>query len=273
MENGRCPFWKLETVGNDFVLVNQQDVQGVDLPRLAIQLCERRFSIGSDGLLVLDNSSDQLKLQFFNPDGTVDFCGNGLRCAAWHAYRQGWVGTSFDIHQDGAVIAMDVRRSGSVTARMPAANYSPTAVPILSEDEWIDRQVAGVTGTAVSTGSTHFVSFVDEFPSELEFNQLGPAIEHDRLFPLRTSIMWTKVIHERHLAILIWERGIGETLGCGTGAIAAASVWFKKAGLSGDITVQSKGGMLKIFMESYSSPVTVTSEPEELFSGTIQIEQ
>src|SRR5690349_20338591 len=84
------PFFKVESVGNDFVLVEREKVEGVDLPQLAIESCRRHFSIGADGLLVIWQEGKDVELRMFNPDGTEDFCGNGIRCASVVANYLGW---------------------------------------------------------------------------------------------------------------------------------------------------------------------------------------
>src|ERR1700753_1856214 len=92
-------FWKLESIGNDFPLVQISDLPAeTSLPNLAIRICDRRFGVGGDGLLTVEKVAEgTIRLRMFNPDGTEDFCGNGIRCAAYFVYRQGLVGTTFDI--------------------------------------------------------------------------------------------------------------------------------------------------------------------------------
>lgn len=262
------PFTKLETVGNDFVCVEREQVGDCDWEQLAIELCERRYSVGSDGLMVIWRDGTEIHLRFFNPDGTEDFCGNGLRCAAWYAFRQGWTGREFPIYQLGKVIEMEVNPAGRVKAVMPSASYDPSIVPTTFGGEMWEVPVQGVVGTAVTTGSAHFVTFVDELPGDEEFLRLGPAIERDAVFPERVSVMWIQPVSDRELRMRIWERGVGETLGCGTGATASASVWFRKNGLTGSVALVSKGGVLDIEMTGWDQPISVECDPEEMFTGT-----
>src|SRR5438067_8171769 len=99
------PFYKVESVGNDFVLVERDKVQDLDLPQLAIETCKRHFSIGADGLLVVWQEGGDIGLRMFNPDGTEDFCGNGLRCAAVVAHYLGWATEDMTILHGGKTIA------------------------------------------------------------------------------------------------------------------------------------------------------------------------
>ena len=94
-------FWKTETIGNDFVLVRLDEPSEPDLPALARELCDRKEGIGGDGLLAVAPAPWGLVLRMFNPDGTEDFCGNGLRCSATHGQLEGWVGPRFEILHGG----------------------------------------------------------------------------------------------------------------------------------------------------------------------------
>ena len=112
-------FWKTETIGNDFVLLHEADVVERDLtdnlPELAVKLCDRKFGIGSDGLLLTGVQDGVLRQRMFNPDGTEDFCGNGLRCSALHAYRLGWVGANHMIEHFGRIVDARVTDDGLAT--------------------------------------------------------------------------------------------------------------------------------------------------------------
>ncbi len=259
-------FWKTQTIGNDFVLVHASpDLP--DLATLARRLCSRHFSIGSDGLLVVGRD---LRLQMFNPDGSGDFCGNGLRCAGKHAFDQGWGTESFSLVHGGISVPTWVNDQG-VTCETPAASFDPSIVPLRSTQDFIDQECHGVVGTAVSTGSAHFVAFVDELPPDELFYHVSPLIENDPLFPERISVMWIKVNSQTELELRIWERGAGETLGCGTGSMAAAVVWARKNATSGQIIVRNPGGDLVVSMDSWDRPVRTTSQPTVAYQGQVTV--
>lgn len=274
------PFCKMQSVGNDFVLVQLSDLKRIGwadrLPELARALCARRTSIGSDGLLVLDMAGDGLVLRMFNPDGSEDVCGNGTRCSALYAFRRGRVSASHSIAHGGRSVPATVHGDGSVTTDGGRANFSPEAVPldtVLRNSELVEEPVCGVVGTAVNVGSTHFVSFVDELPDDRTFFSVSPKIEVDPLFPERTSIIYARVVSETELSIRIWERGAGETLGCGTGASAAAVVAMRRRGFGGAISVVSKGGTTTVSADSWQGELLTTSSPSELFSGTVDLSE
>lgn len=265
------PFVKMQTIGNDFVLVRESDIGGMSPNGIAQLTGNRRFSVGHDGLLVVAPESRGLRVRFFNPDGTEDFCGNGLRCAGLFAFQEGWVGSTFEQRQNGLVIRTVVNQ-GTVTTQMPAAEFDPVLVPVCSTSEWIEREVEGVKGTALSTGSTHFVVFTHELPESPEFERVSAMIENSPVFPQKTTVMWSKMEDSHLVDVRIWERGVGETLGCGTGAIAVAVVLARKTDSNGLFTIRSGGGDLEIDIEKWNLPVKVASQPKRVFRGVIELQ-
>lgn len=272
-------FWKTETIGNDFVLLHEADVveRGLieRMPELAIALCDRKFGIGSDGLLVTGVQNGVLQQRMFNPDGTEDFCGNGLRCSALHVYRLGWVKAEHKIEHFGRIVDSRVTEDGKVTVSIGPAVYDPEVVPLNPEThpgEMIDEEVCGYVGSAVNAGTTHFVTLVGELPTDDEIRSVGPRIENHRFFPDRTSVVFAKPIGERELSIRIWERGVGETLGCGTGSSAAAAVWMRKNDICGDVKINNPGGLLVVTADCCNSSLESTSSPHEPYSGVVPLD-
>lgn len=275
------PFWKVESVGNDFVLVHQGDVDaraGVDvegyLRKLAISASERRFGVGSDGLLVIGRAGKDLRLRMFNPDGTEDFCGNGLRCAAVHATAQGWVGEEFVIHHHGIDVPTKVCGEGCIETQLATASYKPEEVPVRfneSPEQTFRRKPLwsglDLDASSLTTGSTHTIVWVDQLPGDDEFFHLGPRIENDAQFPERTSVIWAHPSSPMRLEIRIWERGAGETLGCGTGASAAAVDYLRRQNTGGSVEVVSKGGSVRVSAPSWDAPLLVRGTAKELFRG------
>lgn len=275
------PFWKVESVGNDFVLVHEDDARlrgGGDyeafLSHLAASASERRFGIGSDGLLVVSQTGPDLNLRMFNPDGSEDFCGNGLRCAAVHATHFRWVGERFTIHHHGEDVPARVCGEGCVETQLNPASYRPEDVPVRfrdNPDQTFDRSPLwpglDVAGSSLSTGSTHTVIWSARLPDDEEFLRLGPLIETDPQYPARTSVIWAQESAPMRLDIRIWERGAGETLGCGTGASAAAVDYLRRKGSGGAVEVASKGGSLQISGPSWDAPLLVRGIAKELYRG------
>lgn len=272
------PVVKLEAVGNDFLLVEEQFAQDVNSWNdFALRICNRPFGIGSDGLLVIGNSVyAAFRMRMFNPDGTEDFCGNGLRSAARYAFEKGYVNeTSFAIEALGGVTVpaeIGLNESGlqSVTITLPPPKFHPSELPALSNAEELTAYPLNVEGrvweiNAVNTGTTHTVIFVDVLPDDEVFQTYSPKIEHHFLFPERTSVMWCVVDTRDRIRVRIWERGAGETYGCGTGASAVTVAARRADKVDEQVNVMSKGGTLKVRWDAeepirLSGPVNIQME-------------
>jgi diaminopimelate epimerase len=278
-------FAKMQGVGNDFVVVDARQMAGRDLPGLALAICERRFGVGADGLLVIGGASNiaDLSFQMFNPDGSEDMCGNGLRCALLWAHRQGLIECGATVSVQGfdrvrlcrlLQVSPDKRRA-VVTVDMGAPDFTPDHIPFRDSPNDQPGQPVTLTSagrsvvlTPVSTGSAHSVVFLDEELSEAEFQQLSPLIETHPQFPERTSIMWTVPKPNGRYQVRIWERAAGETLGCGTGAAAiAAVVWAQnRTPANQAVVVQSRGGELS-FEQDAAGSIAMTGPAEWIFEG------
>lgn len=281
----RVPFLKVESVGNDFVLFETAELEAAGIgseryPELAQLASPRRFGIGSDGILVLDVRTSPLDLLMFNPDGSPDFCGNGLRCAARFAVAHRGIASPFVIRHLGRDVPTDVcGDDGTICTHLGAASFAPADVPLAgttdTAGELFDAplEVAGETliVSALSTGSTHTILFVDALPDDDTFLRLGPALENHPLFPERTSAIWAMPVGEDELKIRIWERGAGETLGCGTGSSAAAIAWLRRHGRGGTVAVHNPGGTLHISLDRWDGPITVRGQASVLFTGTLPV--
>jgi diaminopimelate epimerase len=275
-------FHKMQGVGNDFVLIDGRGRSGQDWPALAIEMCDRHFGVGADGLLVIDHSeTGDVAMRMFNPDGTPDVCGNGLRCVARYLMdrgegrplEDGLLGLEIETLA-GVRRATRVESEGSgglLTVNMGMPLFAPGAIPMSVElpqvvDYPLTVQGETVTITALSTGSTHSIIFVDNLPEDDAFIHLSRAIENHPLFPERASVMWAKVEDAGTTSIRIWERGAGETWGCGTGACAVGVASTLHGYTKGEVAVKSRGGVLSIQWEE-GKPILMTGPAEYVFEG------
>lgn len=275
------PFVKMQGVGNDFVLIDGRDFRDVDWPALAVALCDRHLGIGADGLLVLEATPHaDIKMRMFNPDGSPDICGNGLRCVSRYVVERGIVPRD-DLRIETLVDVRSARihrhASGdisSVTVDMGRPAFDPPHIPMLvSIDRVQDYPLEIEPGvvlpiTALSTGSTHAVTFVDRLLDDEHFLSISPKVEHHPLFPERTSLMWCHIENPSRIQMRIWERGAGETWGCGTGACAAAvaAIVHGYAVDGGPVTIASRGGELIIRWRE-SEDIRMTGPAEFVFEG------
>lgn len=261
-------FEKVEAVGNDFVLIEAGAVPADAEPELAVEWCSRHRSIGADGLLVLGSGPAGLYLRMYNADGTADFCGNGLRASMWSAFASGRVGPEAMILHGGREVKAFVRE-GRVTVGLPPASFDPADIPLASASPVVEHEVAGVLGTAVTTGSAHFVALVAELPGEAEFHSKSHALEAHPLFPERTSVMWAAPAGPDRLRVRIWERGVGETLGCGTGSLAVAAVARRLLGMPSRLAVDNPGGTVEV--EDTGTSLLATSTARVVYSGVVEV--
>lgn len=273
------PFSKMHGVGNDFVVVSEEAVGSFSLPDLARRLCRRRFAIGADGLLMVGRGGRQaVRMRMFNPDGTEDMCGNGLRCVAKWASLHGLAAdTRFAVETIDGDKQVELLSDGMVRAELGEPRFEPGEVPVVAAkapvvDMPVDLPHGTVRITALSTGSTHGVVFVDSLPDDERFLRDSPMIENHPLFPQRTSVLWTVVESPSRLRMRIWERGAGETLACGTGACAAA-VAAQLHGLAGEsVEVYSAGGMLHVEWRP-GEPISLTGAAELVYEGCYPLDE
>ena len=248
-------FHKLQGAGNDFVvldLFSHSLPTDFNFPHAAITLCDRHFGVGADGLLSLEPSDNgaALQMRMWNPDGSEDMCGNGLRCVAALAWRQKHVpNPKFSVQTLAGERQIEILRPDFIRAAMGKPIFEASQIPILRSDA-IEYEIPVenhiLRATTLSTGSTHTVLFLEKPLTETDFQRLSPLLETHPLFPLRTSVMWAVPDGENRFKIRIYERGAGETLACGTGACAVAVAAQITNRARGPIEIESKGGVLKV---------------------------
>jgi diaminopimelate epimerase len=271
-------FWKMHGLGNDYILINNKDqkINDSEASNLALNLCERRFSVGADGVIFASNSaSADVKMRIFNADGSeAEMCGNGIRCFAKYCYENYIVRKKELIVEtlDGHKITWLTVKNGtvhSVKVDMGVPKLQRNQIPMLGRGNFVneDLHTSGETykATCLSVGNPHcviFVDNVDNFPVEL----LGSSIENHELFPNRTNVEFAQVLSDAEVKLRVWERGCGETLACGTGASATvvAGTLLKKLGSK--VLVHLKGGDLEV---EYTTRLYLNGPATKIFEGTL----
>ena len=277
----KIPFTKMQGLGNDFILLDNRKGIYKNLGKLARRLCDRRFGIGADQLLLLGNSGRaDFRMRIFNADGSeVEMCGNGVRCLAKYIWDNK-LGTknSLAIETDAGIIHPE--KSGSlvkVNMGEPVleAEKIPVMLPSSGKKPLILNLPLKVNNrtfkiTCVSMGNPHAVIVVKNVNS-MPLETFGPLIENHRLFPKRTNVEFIQIADRKNIKMRVWERGAGETLACGTGASAAA-VASSLLGLTDRrVTVHLKGGRLLINWSSKDGHVYMTGPAAKVFEGSFQI--
>lgn len=247
-------FAKLHATGNDFLVHQAPEPLG---PEVAAALCDRHRGVGADGVITLlpGAAGADCAMTLRNADGgSAEMSGNGLRCLAYVAARAG-LGTLDSMTVDTAagrrIVALQRDADGMVVGAdvdMGAVTFDPVAIGLdAPEANDLDATVHGVTyhGDAAGMGNPHFVLFVDD-PDTARVVQHGARLERDERFRLRTNVEFVAVETRDRLRMRVWERGVGETLSCGTGACAAAAVAHRRGLVDSVVTVAVPGGELRV---------------------------
>jgi diaminopimelate epimerase len=270
-------FWKMHGTGNDFIVVDNRDgkIRGKKLSEFAKRVCERRFSVGADGLLFVYNSGvADIKMRMFNPDGSeAEMCGNGIRCFVKFCYENAItrkkelkVETLAGIKHTWLSVNCEVK---SVKVGMEAPSFERRSIPMLGEGGCLSEKlkIDGETYevTCLSMGNPHCVLFVDDLEA-FPVQEIGSKIEVHKVFPKRTNVEFVQVINRGEIRVRVWERGAGETLACGTGACASAVTSHTLGKTDKEVTVHLLGGDLRIL---YDRNVFMTGPAVKLFMGEL----
>lgn len=245
---------KLHATGNDFLVHQASEPLGA---LVAGALCDRHRGVGADGLLTLLPGTDgaDCAMTLHNADGGLaEMSGNGLRCLAYIAARSGLGSDDSLIVDTGAgrrLVTLERAPDGEVVAAdvdMGPVTFDPSVIGLDAPSAFdLEATFHGVTyrGDAAGMGNPHFVLFVDD-PAEARVNQHGARLECDERFPHRTNVEFVVVDARDRLRMRVWERGVGETLSCGTGACAAAAVAQRRGLVDDQLVVAVPGGELRV---------------------------
>jgi diaminopimelate epimerase len=272
-------FAKMHGAGNDYVYVNGFEETVEDPARLAEEVSDRHFGIGSDGLiLILPSAVADLRMRMFNADGSeAEMCGNGIRCVAKYAYDHGLVDSREITVETAAGIkplqlfVNDRNRVEKVRVNMGRPRLTRGEIPMTGDpDEQVVGQELKVLDrtfhiTCVSMGNPHCVIFVDnvaEFPVE----KYGPAVERHPLFPNRTNVEFVEAVSETEVRQRTWERGAGETLACGTGASAVTVAGVLTGRTGRTVLNHLTGGDLELEFAA-DGHVYMTGPAVQVFTG------
>jgi diaminopimelate epimerase len=288
-------FTKMHGCGNDFAVFDDAEnrYSWEQLSTLAEKLCDRRFSIGGDGIIAVGHAAlpgdswpaaADYEMRYINADGSrAEMCGNGIRCVG--KYVADVLGDNRDhirVMTGNGVLPIELHRIdgtvATITVGMGVPKLAAAEVPTtLSANGSVIDMPLTIDGdtlqlTAVSMGNPHAVSFVDRI-EERHVHQLGPQVEVHPDFPRKTNVEFVEVLGPTHLRMRVWERGVGETWACGTGACATvvAAVLNGHSQPGTDVVVSLNGGDLTISWPGEGQPVTMTGPAEIVFSGAVEV--
>jgi diaminopimelate epimerase len=275
----RLSFTKMHGLGNDFIVFDAADPRQVPSPRILRALADRRTGIGFDQALVLQPpraAGTDVFYRIFNADGSeVEQCGNGARCIArLVASRAGRRDRAFVMDSPGGLVNARLRADGLVSVAMGVPNFDPRSLPFTAEAEAssysIDLPSGPVEFGAVSIGNPHAVIRVRSV-SDAPVDTVGPAMENHPRFPRRVNVGFLEIIAPDHVRLRVFERGVGETQACGTGACAAVAVGRRHGPLGEEVRVDVPGGRMIVQWPGPGEPVWLTGPAETAFEGQVDI--
>jgi diaminopimelate epimerase len=265
-------------LGNDYIVIDNRDqkISDKQAAKLAKRLCERRFSVGADGLLLACSSTiADVKMRIFNADGSeAEMCGNGIRCFSKYCYETKIVTKQeFTVETLSGIkhvwLTLKNKEVETVKVDMGAPNWERTSLPMVGEGTCINETLE-VDGepykvTCLSMGNPHCVTFVDNV-DEFPVDYVGPIIENHKAFPKRTNVGFVQVLNKNELKVRVWERGCGETLACGTGTCAAVAAANKLGKVGSKVTVHVLGGDLQV---EVAKTLFLIGAAEKVYEGTL----
>jgi diaminopimelate epimerase len=274
-------FAKYQAAGNDFVVVEDLAGNAPISAEEATALCDRWTGIGADGVIrVGPGRATAFAFDLRNADGSTSaMSGNGLRCLGAYVFERGLTAeTSFEVWTPGGVRRVDLDTShGHVTGGtvdMGVPGFTKAQIPMAGPawETYLGQPFdlgdgRSTVASALSMGNPHLVLFIEEDPERYHVEHIGPALEHHEWFPERTNVEFARVGSDR-IDVRVWERGVGETLACGTGACAVA-VAAHEAGLaSAEAVVRFRGGDLRVSREP-DGTVRLGGPVAFVFDGTV----
>ncbi|MCA9520564.1 MAG: diaminopimelate epimerase [Myxococcales bacterium] len=277
----KIPFVKAHGLGNDFILIDWRDADRPFPLDRVVPLCDRRFGIGADGiLLVLPGETEAFRMRIYNSDGSLaEMCGNGIRCFALYLNRYlGVTSENVTIETDAGPLSChfdDPESPEQFTINMGRAYLARADIPMAGTGDPFEQTVeAGgreLVGHGVGMGNPHFILFGDWSRSDVD--RLGPELMQHALFPRRTNVEFAQMQSAEEIDLTVYERGCGVTMACGTGASATA-VAAVRTGLSApntDIAVNLPGGTLTIRVEEDYSSVWMTGPAVVVYEGAVEL--
>jgi len=270
-------FTKMQGIGNDYVYVNCFEENIENPPELSIAISDRHFGVGSDGLImIMPSPVADARMRIFNADGSeAQMCGNGIRCVAKYLYECGIKKSDrLTIETAAGIKTIELTTaSGNVTqvkVEMGIPGLLRNEIPMLGENEQVIDVPLQVNDTVlnitcVSMGNPHCITFVDDVDS-VDLNVTGKAIENHELFPERINAHFVQQISVDKVKMRTWERGSGETLACGTGAVATGVACVLNKLTERVINTQLPGGELTVEWTE-DNKTYMTGPAEFVFTG------
>jgi len=274
-------FTKMHGLGNDFVMFNAV-AQPLDLsPELARKISDRHTGIGCDQLLVVEPATEQgidFNYRIINYDGSeVGQCGNGARCLARFVHEQGLADKKeLTVKTITTTLKLKLNDIDSVTVNMGVPEFEPAAIPFVAQslqNEYrLDVADKTILAQVLALGNPHCVQFVEKI-EVAPVNTQGPLIESHRRFPNRTNACYAEVVDRSYVKVRVFERGVGETMACGSGACAIMVAARQKELIDENVTLELLGGKLNISWLGEGHAVELTGPAVTVFESKLDLEK
>lgn len=272
-------FTKMHGLGNDFIVIDLIN-QTLDLtPDQIRQLANRRYGVGCDQVLLVERPKSvgtDFRYRIFNADGNeVEQCGNGARCFARYVCDKGLIdATVFTVETAAGNIILKIETDGQVTVNMGSPTLNPADIPFkvktYSPSYKLSINQRQIEISALSMGNPHAVLRVEDVQMAA-VSELGPRIESHKWFPNRVNVGFMQIVDRHTIRLRVYERGVGETQACGTGACAAVVAGRIQGLLDERVAVDLPGGRLMIAWPSNKAPVMMTGPATHVFEGKIEL--
>ncbi|WP_282284355.1 diaminopimelate epimerase [Pseudomonas sp. PS02302] len=272
-------FTKMHGLGNDFMVLDLISQHAHIQPKHVRLWGDRKTGVGFDQLLIVETPSTpdvDFRYRIFNADGSeVEQCGNGARCFARFVFdKRLTVKKQIRVETKGGIIELLLKGDGQVRVDMGAPRLQPAEIPFIAETETLSHavQIEGETVelAVVSMGNPHGVlrvADVDQAP----VLTLGPQLECHPRFPQKANIGFLQIIDAQRARLRVWERGVGETRACGTGACAAAVAGIRQGWLKSPVSIELPGGLLNIEWDGVGQSVLMTGPATRVYEGQVRV--
>ena len=275
----RVDYFKMQGTGNRILVVDQRNGDLLPPPPERLrELADDATGPGFDQLMWVSASSDAslaASYRVFNADGSeVEQCGNGVRCVARLLAERPASPRTLVLESPAGNVTANVGIDGRVAVSMPQPEFEPALIPFIAESRAptyrLDADGRDIEIMAVSIGNPHCVLEVPDVDSA-PVERLGPALEHHPRFPQRANVGFMRIVDRAHIELRVHERGVGETLACGTGACAAVTSGQALGRLEGTVDVRLPGGRVVVSWQGSDAPVWLTGNAELISEGTLDL--
>ncbi len=270
----KVEFIKMHGLGNDFVIIDKRSKDISITDNIIKKLSDRRTGAGCDQLITINPSKKNADadIEIFNPSGDrAEACGNGTRCVAKVLFNEDNKKESLKIHSDAGILHAKRENENNISVNMGLLKNEWANIPLIKEMDTMNVPISidGYSkGVAVNIGNPHIVFFSTSI-NKTNLEQIGPKIESHEFFPNKTNVELVEVINSNTIKMRVWERGVGITLACGSGACAAVFASWKKGLTENNAEVKLEKGSLQINI--VEGEAIMTGPAEISYNGSVEI--